>query len=308
MSALSPIVQFPLSSCREVGNAGLETQPRAADCVELSYEPDTGIGWVTMMSRSIDRPLNFSKAMLDSFDRALSRWESNSGQWDGDDRALQPVHYAVMRSNHPYYFNVGGDLKHFSACILRGEFESLRAYSMQCMDLTCRWTNNVSQYATTISLVQGRALGGGFECALSSDYVIAEEQAEFGFPEILFGLFPCSGGMTLLGGRIGVFQAEKMMRNAKIYSAAEMLELGVIDMVCPQGKGETAVREFITEHSKARPARHALQRARRRMMPVDRVELAAVVDDWVDAARKLSAQNLRVLDTLVRMQGGILRN
>lgn len=306
MSVSSSISELRLSNRRRVGDIGLEVHGDAADCVKLSYEPDPGIGWVTMMSGSTTRPLNFSKAMLDSFDRALSRWESNDGQWDGEGQTLQPVHYAVMRSNHPQYFNVGGDLKHFSACILRGEFEALRAYSMQCMDLTCRWTNNVAHHATTISLVQGRALGGGFECALSSDYIIAEEQAEFGFPEILFGLFPCSGGMTLLGARIGVFQAERMMRNARIYSAAEMQDLGVIDLVCPQGTGETAVRQFIAEHSKARLARCALQRAKRRMIPVDRNELTAVVDDWVDTARKLSAQDLRVLDTLVRMQGNSL--
>ena len=43
---------------------------------------------------------------------------------------------------------------------------------------------------TKIVLVQGDALGGGFECALASDVIVAEESAQMGLPEILFNLFP----------------------------------------------------------------------------------------------------------------------
>jgi DSF synthase len=46
---------------------------------------------------------------------------------------------------------------------------------------------------TTIALVQGDALGGGFETALSSNVLIAERSAKLGFPEILFNLFPGMG-------------------------------------------------------------------------------------------------------------------
>ena len=50
---------------------------------------------------------------------------------------------------------------------------------------------------TTISLVQGDALGGGFEAALAGDVVIAEKSAQFGFPEVMFNLFPGNGGIQL---------------------------------------------------------------------------------------------------------------
>jgi DSF synthase len=53
-----------------------------------------------------------------------------------------------------------------------------------------RITNFRSPTMTTISLVQGDALGGGFEAALTSDVIIAEESAQMGLPEILFNLFP----------------------------------------------------------------------------------------------------------------------
>ena len=60
---------------------------------------------------------------------------------------------------------------------------------------------------TTISLVQGDALGGGFESALSSDIIVAEESAQLGLPEILFNLFPewaptaCSRGASACARR-----------------------------------------------------------------------------------------------------------
>src|SRR3972149_4441233 len=56
---------------------------------------------------------------------------------------------------------------------------------------------------TTISLVQGDALGGGFETALSSDVIIAEQSAAMGLPEVLFNLFPGMGAYSLLTRRIG---------------------------------------------------------------------------------------------------------
>ena len=301
MATSSSPVHSPVTHARQIAQVGPGAWAGSTESIEVSYDQATATAWVTMKATS-DQPLNFSRPMLDAFDRAFSRWESNGCKWEGEDQALYPVHYAVLRSAHPTYFNVGGDLGHFNACISRGDFETLRAYSLRCMALTYRWASSVSQHGTTISLVQGRALGGGFETALSSDYVIAEEQAEFGLPEILFGLFPCSGGMTLLARRIGVMQAEKLMSNGKIYKAGELLEMGVIDEVCAKGSGAQTVCKFIAEHSKVGPARHALQKARRRMMPLDLEEMAAVVEDWVDTARQLTPANLRVLDTLVRMQ------
>mgnify|MGYP002682632289 CR=1 FL=1 len=80
--------------------------------------------------------------------------------------------------------------------------------------------------AHSIALVQGDALGGGFEMALSTDYLIAEEHSSFGFPEIMFGLFPCTGAMGLLSARIGARKAERMMTNKKIYSADELYDMG----------------------------------------------------------------------------------
>lgn len=266
-----------------------------ASPVQTYIDPAQSTLWISMVSPE-RKPHNFTNELLSSLLEVLDHLDEQVPV------GHSPMHYAVLRSAHPQYFSLGGDLSYFLQCIRAHDSAALRRYSMLCLDMIHRWASVLNRDTTSISLVQGRALGGGFEAALGSEYIIAEEHAEFGLPEILFGLFPCSGAMSLLARRIGLAAAERIMRSGKIYTAAEMLEMGVIDEVCSSGRGEAAVREFIHEHAKRRKARMAMQRARARMMPLDYAELAAVVDDWVDTAMHLDDDEIRVLETLVRMQ------
>jgi len=245
-------------------------------------------------------PLNFSTALLASFERLLDRIEGNRWSWQ-DGSGETRLHYLVLASRHPRYFSLGGDLAFFQSCIDSGNIGGLRGYSMRCLDLIRR-IFVAAENVTTIALVQGRALGGGFETALSASHMIAERGAEFGFPEIAFGTFPATGGMSLLANRIGLRRAAAFMRNAKVYSAQELYDLGVVDELCEPGEGPAAVQRFIAEHRRRYNARMALQRAEARMGALDMNELRQVVEDWVATAMALSSEERRVLDTLVRMQ------
>lgn len=256
--------------------------------------------WVTMTRARTGEVQNFSPDLLSDLG-VLHGTIRDSGMMWPNAGVSQPVDYFVLKSAHADYFSLGGDLAHFRECIRYGNRRGLRDYSMQCADMVGDWAEH-SDHTTTISLVQGRALGGGFETALASDYLIAEEQSEFGFPEILFGLFPCTGGMSLLARRVGVWQAERMMRNGKIYSATELLRMGIVDEICPKGQGVLAVEKFIADHRKHAPARLALQRARARLVPLNRAELRQVVEDWVEIAMTLGENDLRVMDMLIQMQ------
>lgn len=256
--------------------------------------------WIAMTQAHPRAVQNFSPELLHDLGNLYSRIRDGGMMWPGAG-AGQPIDYLVLKSTHPDYFSLGGDLAHFRECIRYGNRRGLRDYSMQCADMVYEWSVQ-SNRTTTISLVQGRALGGGFETALASDYLIAEEQSEFGFPEILFGLFPCTGAMSLLARRVGVWQAERMMRNGKIYPAKELLQMGIVDEVCPKGRGVLAVEKFVAEHCKHAPARLALQRARVRLAPLNREELQRVVDEWVEIAMTLGQSDLRVMDMLIQMQ------
>ncbi len=268
--------------------------------VTTDFEPHARTLWITMASQR-SRPQNFSRPLLRTLQELLVQLDRNEGIWH-DERGSHAVEYAVLRSGHPEYFSVGGDLAHFQECIGRRDADGLRDYSTQCLEMMYTFATRVPCKTTTIALVQGRALGGGFETALSADYIVAEEHAEFGLPEIMFGLFPCTGALSLLARRIGLNKAEEFTTSGRLYSAAELKELGVVDVVCESGTGQSAASTFILEHSRRRKSRRALRQARRRMDPLDYGELAAVVTDWVDTAMQLSENELRVLDTLVRMQ------
>lgn len=215
-----------------------------------------------------------------------------------------PPPYAVIQSAHPTYFSQGGDLRFFLDCIKRRDVQRLRAYSMRCLDAIVAWSTEFKGNMATISLVQGRALGGGFELALAADHIIAEEQSSFGFPEIMFGLFPCSGAMGLLCERVAPKTAEKLMTNKKVYSAAQLLDMGLVDEVVPQGAGELAVERFIREHASRRKARMMVRQAVRRSAGIDYAEGTRVVDDWVEAAMQLSAEEVRAMEMLILMQAG----
>lgn len=215
-----------------------------------------------------------------------------------------PPPYAVIQSAHPTYFSQGGDLRFFLDCIKRRDVQRLRAYSMRCLDAIVAWSTEFKGNMATISLVQGRALGGGFELALAADHIIAEEQSSFGFPEIMFGLFPCSGAMGLLCERVAPKVAEKLMTNKKVYSAAQLLDMGLVDEVVPQGAGELAVERYIREHASRRKARMMVRQAARRSAGIDYAEGTRVVDDWVEAAMQLSAEEVRAMEMLILMQVG----
>ncbi len=256
--------------------------------------------WVNM-SQSPGHSQNFSLDLLHDLHAVQQGMNATRGSWVSNGQ-LHPVHYVVLKSAHPEYFSLGGDLGHFRECIRQKDAAALRNYSMSCVDMVYDWSTQLNAQATSIALVQGRALGGGFEATLACDYLIAEEHSEFGFPEILFGLFPCTGGMSLLARRVGVYQAERMMINGKIYSAAELMDMGIIDEICPTGHGIAAVEKFIATHAKRRLTRLSLQRGRQRLAPLNYDELRTVVDEWVEAAMVLAEDDLRVMDMLIQMQ------
>jgi DSF synthase len=254
-----------------------------------------------MAESSVGRSQNFSPELLHDVFELNSAIHTNGVTWVANG-AKQPIHYVVLQSAHPDYFSLGGDLAYFRECIRKRDHKALRDYSMLCVDMIFQWSSTLSQHATTIALVQGRALGGGFETALASDFIVAEEHSEFGFPEILFGLFPCTGAMSLLCQRVSPHQAERMMSDGKIYSAAELKALGIVDEICPRGQGAVAVERLIAAHAKHRTARLMMQRGRHRLSPLNYMELQTVVGEWVEAAMGLSEDNLRVLDMLIQMQ------
>jgi DSF synthase len=204
-----------------------------------------------------------------------------------------PFDYVILGSHTRGVFNLGGDLVLFAEKIRQQDREGLRQYAHACIAVGYANHTGYDNGAMTIALVQGDALGGGFESALSCDVLIAERQVKFGLPEVLFNLFPGMGAYSFLSRRVGMLKAEEIILSGRTYTAEEMLALGAIDMVVEPEMGERAVRDYIAQNRSRQLALSAVYKVRRRVNPVSHEELGDVTDLWVDTALRLSEQDLR---------------
>jgi DSF synthase len=223
-------------------------------------------------------------------------------EWMGQ---RHPIEYVVLASDRPGVFNLGGDLDLFKKLIAEQDRAELLRYGRECIDVLYSNYSSFGLPVTTVSLVQGDALGGGFEAALSGDLIIAEKSARFGFPEILFNLFPGMGAYSFLERKIGQRGAEEIISSGQIYSADQMLEKGVIDSVVADGQGEAGVAALIERRKRSQNGFAALAQARRRVHRVQFAELLDVVEIWVDSALRLNVRDLKLMQRLVSRQNGL---
>jgi len=278
---------------------GLRGTCRTYAEVEYEYEPATGTIWGYMKQRG--NPC-FNLGLLKDLRTFGGELTANSGHVEFEG-AMHKAHYFVAGSRVPGVFNLGGDLALFLLLIRTRDRDALAHYAKLCVDnIHARVQNYFCPNLTTISLVQGDALGGGFETALSSDVLVAEESALLGLPEILFNMFPGMGAYSLLARRIGARGAEDLILSGKLLPATKLYEMGVVDVLAKDGEGESAVQAWIAKNFRKRNGFQAVMRVRQQVNPVTRDELDAVVDTWVDCALRLEDRDLRMMSRVVRAQ------
>lgn len=219
-----------------------------------------------------------------------------------------PIEYFIVASGAKGVFNFGGDLRLFDQLIRAQDRQGLEDYARLCLDTL--WSNLLTYNApiTTISLIQGDALGGGLECALSSQVIIAEKSAQMGLPEIGFNLFPGMGAYSFLVRRVGPKLAKQLMTSRRIHSASEMHEFGVVDVLVDDGEGEHAVAEYIKRQARSRVGLRAIHQVAQVHNPITYEELAQVAGIWVDTALQLNERDLRLMARLVSAQNNLARN
>ena len=213
-----------------------------------------------------------------------------------------PVRYTVLGSDIPRVFNLGGDLALFYKLIVGRDRKKLQHYATACIDVLYPNAVAFDLPMTTISLVQGDALAGGCEAAISSNIVIAEKSARFGLPEVLFNLIPGMGAYSFLIRKVSPNVAERLILGGDMISAAQMHRMGLVDYLVDDGKGEAAVDDFLARHYRRANAQAALNRVKQMLNPVTYEELIAVTRIWVDAALQLSERDLKVLSRIVQAQ------
>ncbi|MEA3262031.1 MAG: crotonase/enoyl-CoA hydratase family protein [Pseudomonadota bacterium] len=254
--------------------------------------------WTYM--RPAGRP-SFTPPMLADF----GNWQRLIAAHFGPDRV--PLKYLVLGSRAPGVFCFGGDLELFAALIREGNRDALAAYGYRCVEILHRNMHSLDLPILTIGMVQGQALGGGFEALLSFDYIIAERGSSFGLPEVMFGLFPGMGAHAILSRRLGQAMADRIIMGNETYSAEAMYELGIVQQLAEPGEGEAAVRDFIAKSSRRHAGLVGARRASRRANDVSLAELRDIVDYWADAALQLREQDLKLMQRLAGAQARLPR-
>ena len=163
----------------------------------------------------------------------------------------------VLASSSARAFCVGADLKErrsFTDDDLRAQRPWARAAYASVLGLPM----------PTIAAVEGHALGGGCELALSCDVIVASRTAIFGLPEVGLGLIPGGGGTQLLTRRLGWNRAADLILTARRIGAAEADRLGLIDRLTDPDQARTRARELAAEIARNSPvglrsAKHAMR-------------------------------------------------
>lgn len=253
------------------------------------YEEERRTLW--MMLRAQPRPC-FNHALIEEI-MNLS-WLVRQSQFEVD--------FWVTGSLVPDIYNTGGDLRFFVECIENGRREALRAYARACVDCVHAASRGFDTGAITLSMVEGSALGGGFEAALAHHFLLAQRDARLGFPEIAFNLFPGMGGYSLVARRSGMKLAEELIYKGESHTAEWYEQQGLVDVLFEPGQGYVATRTFIDTLQPKMNGVRAMLRARQRVLQLPRSELMDITEDWVDAAFCLQPKDVAYMQRLVQLQ------
>lgn len=187
------------------------SEPMAADLVTVSVEP-SGLARLTLQGHKGNA---ISPSLLDGFESALGELERSRPE------------VLLVESRHPKAFMVGGDLD------VLGEWSASGRLAEAWAELAARMGELLWRLgelpAFTVAVVDGDAVGGGFELALCCDYRIAARGVRFGFPENRLGVFPSAGSLPRLGELVGPGVALRLVLTGEMISAKRAAELGIVE-------------------------------------------------------------------------------
>jgi len=284
-----------MSNVAYISEISAEQQSHADQSqLKTYYDAKNKIGWFLM--KGAPRP-SFTPRLLADINAYFETVKQDMAETNGE-----KYDYLVLGSDVDGVFNLGGDLDLFSNYIRNKDRDALLKYAIRSIDLVYQNLTHLGEDLTTISLIQGDALGGGFESAVSANIVIAEKGSKIGLPEVLFNLFPGMGAFSLLSRKIGFAAAEKMILSGGLYTAEQLYDMGVVDILAEKGEGELAVYRYIKSTRRNMNSYRSMQKVKDICNQVSYQELADIGAVWADAAINLTEKDLRMMERLVRRQ------
>lgn len=134
-------------------------------------------------------------------------------------------------------FMAGADIKEYGNQTLE-EFNAFQEKGKQLYEAI----ENSSK--PWIAAVNGYALGGGFEIALSCDMILASEQAKMGLPEVFLSLIPGGGGTQRLIHKIGINRVKEMLFMGASLNSKLLYDWGIVNRIFSDEDFLSQVNEF----------------------------------------------------------------
>ena len=160
--------------------------------------------------------------------QSLKALEALVGELNGN----RAVYAAVITGAGEKFFSAGADLKTF-----QGD-KVLARHFIHCFGAAFEAFMNAR--FVTIAAINGYAMGGGLECALSCDIRIAEAHAQMALPEPAVGLLPAGCGTQNLPWLVGEGWAKRMILTNERVDAPTALRIGLVQEVVDKGQGLAA--------------------------------------------------------------------
>ncbi|MFC1531841.1 3-hydroxyacyl-CoA dehydrogenase NAD-binding domain-containing protein [Thermodesulfobacteriota bacterium] len=180
----------------------------------VKYSKDGDIGRVTISRPDAMNALNV--AVVEQLDKAFTQAESDSET------------KAIILETSGKAFVAGADIKYFVDCIKEGRLDDNYAFTSFGQDVFNRIDDSKK---LVIAKMDGLALGGGLELALSVDVIVATPKAVMGYPETGIGIYPGLGGTQRTSRFIGKELAKYLIFTGHVISAKEALAIGLVDYI-----------------------------------------------------------------------------
>lgn len=164
----------------------------------------------------------------------------------GDLNRNMNVYAAVITGEGDKFFSAGADLKSFAG----GDKVQARLMAQR---FGAAFEALQEARPVIIAAINGYAMGGGLECALSCDLRIAEEHAQMALPETSVGLLPAGCGTQTLPWLVGEGWAKRMILTNERLDAETALRIGLVEEVVPRGQARQAALKLAQRASGLSP-------------------------------------------------------
>jgi len=206
-----------------------EAPARTGSAFRIEREGELATVWFDLPGEKVNK---FSTAVMSEFAAVVDELEH--------DRDIKRV---IIASGKPSIFIAGADVTEFSKATSADQAAEYTRFGQQ----TIHRFSKLPQ--VTVAAINGAALGGGCELAITCDYRVMSDspKAQIGLPETKLGIFPAWGGTTKLPRLIGLPAALDVILNGKTLDGKRAKRMGLVDEVVPAAILLDIARDFSTK-------------------------------------------------------------